>query len=250
MITNTLMRTRRALVVLLAVLAAPPLHAGERFRLVLNGAISPTTRSFGETRTFTEFVETATVRADYETDSTFSPDVGIQAQVFGRLGVFLAFTSARRDESGRFAASLPHPLFFDRARSLEGDLAGYGYDERAVHLDLAYGGARGRLDYALFAGASLFSVEADLLDSVVYDHAYPYDSVTLREARPRAAKHSPAGFNAGGRLDYRFGKSRLFGLGVLLRFSAATARLPAPDATTVKVDAGGLNAGFGARLYF
>lgn len=243
------MRGRPVLAVAV-LLGAPFLHAGERVRVVLNGAISPTTRSFDETRTFTEFLETATVRAEYETDSTFSPDLGAQVQVFGRLGVFVAFTSARRDETGRFSASLPHPLYLDRPRSLEGDLSGYAYEERAFHLDLAYGAARGRLDYALFAGVSLFSVELDLVDSVRYDHAYPYDGVTLREAPPRATKSNPTGFNVGGRLDYRFGKVGHFGLGVQLRFTAATARPGAPAASGLEVDVGGLHAGGGARLYF
>lgn len=240
----------RPVLALVVLLGATALHAGERVRVVLNGALSPTTRSFSETRTFTEFLETATVRAEYETGSTFAPDVGAQAQVFRRLGVFVAFTSARRDEGGRFSASLPHPLYLDRPRSLEGDLSGYAYEERAFHLDLAYGAARGHLDYALFAGVSLFSVEVDLVDSVRYDHAYPYDSVTLREAPPRAVKDSPTGFNVGGRLDYRFGKAGHFGLGVQVRFTAATARLEAPAGNSLDVDAGGFHAGAGARVYF
>jgi hypothetical protein len=238
------------MVALVAVLAPPFVHAEERVRVILNGALSPTTRSFGQTLTYTEFVETATVRADYETNSTFSPDLGIQTQVFRNLGVFVAFTYARRDEKGRFSASLPHPLYLDRPRTLEGDLSGYRYQERGFHLDLSYGAARGHIDYALFAGVSLFSVEADLVDSVRYDQTYPYDSVTLREAPSRRVKNNPTGFNVGGRLDYRFGHSGHFGLGVQLRFSRATAKLKASQSGTVDVDAGGLQAGVGARLYF
>ena len=63
-------------------------------------------------------------------------------------------------------------------------------------------------------------------------------------------KNSPTGFNVGGRLDYRFGHSGRFGLGVQLRYSSAKAKLKASETGTVNVDAGGLQAGAGARLYF
>ncbi len=235
---------------LVTVLGSPLLHAEDRVRLILNSALSPATRSFSQTITYTEFVETATVKAQYETKSAFSPDVGAQVQLFRKLGLYAAFTSTRRDEKGSYSASLPHPLYLDRPRSLQGDLAGYGYRERAVHVDLAFGTAKGAIDYALFAGVSAFWVEADLVDRIRYDQTYPYDSVALREVPPRAVKNNPTGFNVGGRLDYRFGHSRRFGLGVQLRFSTATARLATPDTSTVKVDAGGLQAGIGARLYF
>jgi len=239
-----------AMLALGTVLAAPFVHAEDRVRVILNGALSPTTQSFSQTLTYTEYLETATLNAQLETKSTFSPDVGAQVQVFRKLGVFVAFTSSNRDEKGHFSASLPHPLYLDRPRSIEGDLSGFRYKERAFHLDLAFGGASGHFDYALFAGVSAVLVEAYLVDRGRYDQTYPYDSVTLREVPPRAVKNNPTGFNVGGRLDYRFGRSRRFGLGVQLRFSAATARLETPDSSTVKVDAGGLLAGIGTRLYF
>ena len=241
----------QAMVALVTVLAAPLVHADDRVRLVLNGALSPTTQSFRQTLTFTEYLETATVNAQLETKSTFSPDVGAQVQVFRKLGVFVAFTSSNRDERGHFSASLPHPLYLDRPRSIEGDLSrSYRYKERAFHFDLAFGGATGHFDYALFAGVSVFTVEANLVDTVRYDQAYPYDTVTVREVPPRVVKNSPTGFNAGGRFDYRFGHSGHFGLGVQLRFSTATAKLKASETGTVNVDAGGLQAGAGARVYF
>ena len=244
------MRTGYAAGWLFAVLGPSLLHAEDRVRVILNAAYSPTTRSFSQTLTYIEYLETATVAAQYETKSALSPDMGVQVQAFRKLGVFVAFTSTHRDENASFSASLPHPLYLDRPRSLEGDLSGYRYQERAFHVDLAFGGASGHIDYALFAGASLFSVEADLVDTVRYDQTYPYDTVTLREAPSRVVKNNPTGFNVGGRLDYRFGHSGRFGLGVQLRYSSAKAKLKASETGTVNVDAGGLQAGAGARLYF
>lgn len=244
------MRRHRVFAALVPLLAAPFVQAEDRVRVILNGALSPTTRSFTQTLSYTEYLETATVESRFETKSAFGPDVGVQVQAFRRLGVFVAFTSAQRDEKGSFTASLPHPLYLDRPRSLDGDLSGYRLKERAVHLDLAFGGASGHFDYALFAGLTAFSVEADLVDTVHYDQTYPYDTVSLRDVARRVVKDSPTGFNVGGRLDYRFGRAGHFGLGVQLRFATATAKLKASQSGTVDVDAGGLQAGAGARLYF
>lgn len=234
----------------IVVLGSPLLHAEDRVRLVLNGALSPTTRSFGQTLTYTEYLETATVEAQYKTKSAFSPDVGVQLQTFRKLGLFVAFTSTHRDEKGSFTASVPHPLYLDRPRSLDGGLSGYRFNERAVHFDLAFGGGSGHFDYALFAGLSAFTVEADLVDTLRYDQTYPYDTVSLREVARRVVKDSPIGFNAGGRLDYRFGHAGHFGLGLQFRYAAATAKLKASNTGPVDVDAGGLIAGAGARVYF
>lgn len=244
------MTARIVVLGLAAALAAPALHAQDRVRIILNGAYSSAPAGFSETRTFTEFVETATVTSQFDAGSAFSPDVGVQVQFHKKLGAFVAFTSASRDETGTFEASLPHPLYLSRPRTLTGDLTGYGFKENAFHVDLAFGEGKGHLDYAVFAGASFFSVEADLIDRVDYAHSYPYDAVTLRGVPARSVKESPVGFNLGGRLDYRFGQSRRFGVGTLLRFSRASAKLAATDTSTVEVDAGGFEAGLGVRIYF
>ena len=55
----------------------------------------------------------------------------------------------------------------------------------------------------------------------------------------------------GGRLDYRFGRSRRFGAGVQVLYSTASAKPKAgPDATEASFDAGGLSVGAGLRVYF
>jgi hypothetical protein len=107
------------------------------------------------------------------------------------------------------------------------------------------------LDWALFAGVTFFKVEADLLDVPTFDETYPYDQLTIASAPARAIKENATGWNVGGRLDYRFGKTKSFGVGVQLRYSAASVELRGTDATTpAKVDAGGLSVGVGLRAYF
>jgi hypothetical protein len=241
-----------------ALAATPSLQAAEpaaqplpspRVRVVLNGIGAFTNLSFGDTRQYAEYAETTSVSTSYSMKTAFGPDVAVQLSLFRGLGVLVGYSLASRSESGRFEASRPHPLYLNRPRSLSGELTGYKYKEGALQLDLAYGRGSGRLDWSLFAGASVFQVEADLLNQLTFTDTYPYDELTLASAPATRIKASPTGFNVGGRLDYRFG--RTFGAGVLVRYSTASVKLRAnPDASEVSFDAGGLQAGAGLRLYF
>lgn len=246
------------LALLLLAAGVPALHAAEtpaqalpqpRVRLVLNGAGSFSSASFSDSRKYIEYAENSTVGTSYSTQTGFGPDLALQVSLYRGLGLLVGYSLAKRSEDGSFDASRPHPLYLARPRSLSGELSGYDYKEGAVHLDLAFARGAGRLDWSLFAGASLFQVEADLLDQLTYKDEYPYDELSLASAPARTVKASPTGWNAGGRLDYRFG--RRFGAGLLLRYSTAKVKLRATsDATEASFDAGGLQAGAGLRLYF
>ena len=242
-------------VAVLALGAALPsaADAQDRFRLVLNGIYNTSTIDFSDTRSFTEYSETAKVGADYSVEGGFGFDAGLQANFYKSLGLLVGYTATNRDETGPFDASLPHPLFLNRSRSLEGELAGFEYKESSFYVDLAYVGGKkgGHLEWVLFAGASFFKVEVDFLDRITYNQSYPYDSVTLREAPPIGVEESPVGFNAGGRLDYRFGKSRRIGAGLMARYSVATVTARgSAESTEVSFDAGGFEVGAGLRIYF
>jgi hypothetical protein len=240
------------LAVLLALSPALALsaHAEDRIRLIVNGGWTSKSSNLSESRPYTEFAETGSLGADYSLKSGFTFDGGVQVQIVRNLGVYAAFSSASADETGQFKASLPHPLYLNRPRSLEGELSGLSSKENVFHLDLSIGRGQGHWDYAVFAGASLFSVETSVLDTLRYAQSYPYDTVTLTSAAGKTVKDSPIGFNAGGRLDYRFGAAKKVGFGAQVRFSSATAKLPTADGKTLSLDAGGFSGGLGLRLYF
>jgi hypothetical protein len=231
--------------------AAAPSPRPTTFRFVVDGSFWPTTQSFGDSRTFAEYEEETTIRTSYETGTAFGPDVAVQVSLFRGLGVLVGYSYAQRDVSGQVEVSRPHPLYLNRNRSAAAEISGYGLTESAVHLDLAYVRSAGHLDWALFAGATLFRVEADLLQRPAYDDVYPYDELSITSTPSATVTESPTGFNAGGRLDCRFGRSRRFGAGVTVRYSAASVTLKAePAASGASYDAGGLSVGAGLRVYF
>jgi hypothetical protein len=231
--------------------ASAPASVPDRFRLVLNAISWPATTSFSDSRTPTEYAEPGAIHTRYEAGPGFGPDVALQVSLFRGLGLLVGYSYVSREVTGQVEVSRPHPLYLNRHRSAAAGISGYGLTQGALHLDLAYARAAGHLDWALFAGATLFQVEADLLQNPTYDEAYPYDELSITATPSTTVTDNPAGFNVGGRLDYRFGRSRRFGAGVQVGYSAASVKLMAgPNATEARFDAGGLSVGAGLRVYF
>ena len=225
--------------------------APDRFRLVLNAAFWPTKTSFGDSQTFTEYAEQTTIRTSYEAGTAFGPDLAAQVSLYRGLGLLVGYSHSTRDVTATVNVSRPHPLYLNQPRSATAENSGYELSEGAVHLDVAYARAAGRLEWAVFAGATLFQVEADLLSRPAYTDVYPYDELVIASTPSTTVKDSPTGFNIGGRLDYRFGSSRRFGAGVQVLYATASVKVRAvPEATEATFDAGGLSIGGGLRVYF
>jgi hypothetical protein len=217
----------------------------------VNASFWPVRTSFSDAQTFTEYAEETTLHTSYEAGTAVGPDVALQVSLFHALGLLVGYSHAGRDVTGEVDVSRPHPLYLNRHRSASSEISGYGLTEGALHLDLAYARAAGHLDWALFAGATLFQVEADLLQRPAYDDVYPYDELSITSTPATTFKESPTGFNVGGRLDYRFGSGRRFGAGVQALYSTARVKMKAePTATEARFDAGGLSVGAGLRVYF
>ena len=228
-----------------------------RFRLVANFDVMPASLSYDDVRTTTVYAETQTIRTSYEAGTGLGGDGALQVSLYSGLGLLAGYSYGTRDVSGTADVTRPHPLYLNRSRTASAELSGYGYTEGAFDVDVAYSPRAPRtpqarhLDWALFAGVTFFKVEADLLDVPTFDERYPYDQLTILGAPARPIKESATGWNVGGRLDYRFGKSKSFGIGLQVRYSAASVELRATDATTpAKIDAGGLSVGAGVRAYF
>lgn len=242
---------RTALVLaLLLPLAAHAEDTTPRGRVTLfgNGVFAAKSLAFAQTRSFTEFAETAKADASYAADSAPGFDVGVQFDVTRHIGLRASAARTRRDRKATFAASLPHPLYFDRPRMASGNLPDTKMTETGGHLDLVLMTSAGKLDVSVWGGVSVYKVETTLLDAVQYSHSYPYDSVTITATPTSAVRDTPKGFNVGAGFDYRL--ARHFGLGAQLRYGSAKAKFAPGGSTQVEIEAGGVQAGGGLRLYF
>ena len=98
------------------------------------------------------------------------------------------------------------------------------------------------------AGPSWFNVNQDLVTDVAYTELYPYDAAAFSSATVSRATKSKVGYNVSADVGLRL--SRNVGVGGIVRFSRASLDLVAANATTAKVDAGGLQVGGGLRVFF
>jgi hypothetical protein len=232
--------------------AAPkPAQVPDRVRVVVNAAFWPNGPSYSDTQTFTEYAEQTTIHTSYVAGSAFGPDLAVQVSLYRGLGLLVGYSHASRDVTATVTVSRPHPLYLDRPRSATAENSGYKLSEGALYLDVAYARPAGRLEWAVFAGVALFQVEADLLSKPTYTDVYPYDELAIASTPSTSVKDSPAGFNVGGRLDYRFGSTKRFGAGVQVGYSTASVTVKGtPDSTPATFDAGGFSVGAGVRVYF
>jgi hypothetical protein len=226
--------------------AEPAAAAVTRVRLVLDAVVLPSSLDYSSVSTPMAYAETATIRSSYEAGTGFGPGVALQVSLYRGFGILAGYSRASRDVTGTLDVSRPHPLYLQRPRTATAELAGYGYTESGIDLDVAFARSAGSIDWALFAGVTLFSIEADLLGE-----QYPYDELTITSTAATAVDESATGFNVGGRLDYRFGAGKRFGLGISARYSSASVGLVAgADAAETTLDLGGLSVGGGVRIYF
>ena len=179
-------RVRRAapLAAALAVALAGAADAADEhgFFVSLGGGAAVGSLGWTSSATWTEYAETARVDASYEAGSGPALEAGLGYRVSRRVGLAVSFGWARRDADARVEASLPHPLYLDRPRSVQGQANGLQYRELASHLDLLLVPLAGRLEVALFGGPCLLRVDADQVVRVEFDEEYPYDEATFRSA--------------------------------------------------------------------
>ncbi len=217
-----------------------------RFKLLLDGVYAFKT-DYSESRSFQEFVEDGSLDVDYVNDAGPGFMGALQWDFVPRFGLRMAFSSVKKDGAASFEGRFPHPLYFDRPRSVSGQIAATSYKETAGHLDLVFSASAGRLDFSLFAGASQTKVEADLAGSPAKNEVYPFDEVSVTIDRVRLSD-KPTGWNGGAGLDFRFTDHVAFGAQFF--YSAAKAKLVSPAGGTIEIDAGGPQVTAGLRLLF
>lgn len=245
------MRHRSALLVfaLTAVWLAPaPAAAQPRLTIGVNGGYQPSTTSFDDRFTFDLNRETATVDTSYPVDAGPLFDAGVSLRLWKGLGVGGAISRINVDGIVEVEASLPHPLFFQRNRTISGESGGITRSETAIHIQAQYQlPPFGRLQVVVAGGPSVLDIKQSIATDVNYTESYPYDTATFVGVDSRQVSGTATGFNVGADLRWMF--TRNFGVGGLVRFTRAQVDLEI-DNRTVQVDAGGTHIGAGVRLAF
>jgi hypothetical protein len=223
----------------------PP--AANRVFVSVDGAFHGA-RTFGDGFMFRRNAEDARVESRYNVTPGPALNVSVTAPLWRRFGVGGSVTRFSRTSLATVTASVPHPFFFDRLRTVDGTVEDVAHQELGVHLQArAVLPVGRRMQAMVFGGPSFFRLHQDVLGTVSWDETYPYDTAAFGRAEVEPVTASTLGFNVGGDVAYYF--TRRVGVGVAGQYSGGTVTVPAPSGT-VAITVGGPHIGGGLRLRF
>ena len=245
------MRTPASCFVAAAIIvAAVPASAQPRERvfIAISGAYQTTKNPFSDRVTFDVNRETGSTETEYPVEGSPVFDSSVAIRLWGNFAAGVAYSQFERTDTVTAVSSVPHPFFFNMPREVTGDV-GTTRTERAVHVQgvLRWNVSR-PLAVSVFGGPSFFDLEQDVVSSIDYDEAFPYDTATFRRAMTTPVSGTAVGFNIGGDVTWMF--TRNVGIGGLARFARATVDVDLPGGRAKALDAGGFTGGGGLRLVF
>jgi hypothetical protein len=240
-----------ALVLGLFVLTPPLAGAADRtgLSLSLGGGLAAGGLDWTVHSSFPLYAEEARLGSSYDAGSGPALEGAVDFCFSRHLGVVAAIGWSRREATATVEASLPHPLYLDRPRSVDGRVAGLDYRQLAAHFDLELRTTGRRLEATFFAGLTLLRVETTLVETVEANEEYPYDEASFRRAVTASTRSDLTfGWNAGGGLGLPIGGRVV--IGVRARYARAGVDVTPSAGDGFRVDAGGLQAIAFLRLRF
>jgi len=223
--------------------------ATSRGFVVLNALYQFAANDFADAATKRENAEDGRFDTTYVVKGGPAFDVAAGGVLWRRLGAGIGVSQFRISTPSSLTATIPHPFFFNRARSVSGEVGGLTREELAIHFQ-----ARGifpvgtRFQVMVFGGPSFFQVKQSMITDYTYNESYPYDDATFRAATTTPVTVTKIGFNAGG--DVAFFFTSQLGVGATVQFSGTSVDVPGALGSTSNVKAGGGQAGGGLRLRF
>jgi hypothetical protein len=220
----------------------------ERIWVSVNGGVQAGGTGFDDTFEKPLYTESERVTIDYpvKDGGLFAAQGGYR--LWKRLTVGIGITRYSKRTDAPVEARLPHPFFDNQFRDVAGATSALR-GETDAHILIGWMQPIGnRFRAIVTAGPSLVSVEQTLVTDVEFAEVYPYDTAEFTGASTRRATRSGTGFNAGADVTWMF--TRRLGAGALVQVTRARARLNAGANRTISVDAGGVQAGAGIRLFF
>jgi hypothetical protein len=223
--------------------------AQDRVRVDVSAGQQATATQFRQAGTFEEFLENASFNVANEVKKDAFYDVAFNVRLWRGLSAGLAVSYFTKADDAAVEASIPHPFFFDRPRSIGGPGAGLKRTETGVHILVAWiVPATDRFELTFSGGPSVFQVQQDLVQRVSYSQSYPYDAAQFTGVAAQRIKDDAVGGNVGADVTWKL--SRHVGIGAAIRYSHATFDTSIVSSEPTSFDVGGLHAGGGLRFIF
>jgi hypothetical protein len=224
-------------------------HEERRVSAFVGGGYQMSTHEFSDHLVFPLFGEEAEFDADYRWPKGPYFDVNGSVRIWRRLGAGVGISILDRDEQAAVTGRVPHPLVFDRPRTVSGESPELRRQEHAVHIfarALVVDAAR--VGVFVFGGPTRFDVTHDLVTEVQFTQSAPFDTATFAATVTEEREESVVGFHAGA--DVVFSFTPQVGLGWLLRFSHGSVDFVTGDGDTIDVDVGGAQTAVGLRVSY
>lgn len=215
----------------------------------VNGGYQTQSHDFDSTTTFSLYDETATLNARHEVRSGALLDVSGGVRVWRNVGIGVGYSRFQNTDDVTVEATLPHPLFYDRPRSVTAEVNDLKHTESAVHIfGLWMLPVSRKMDVAFFLGPTIFSVKQGLATGVQIAQPEPAPYVgTITGVVKAEAKETGVGVNVGA--DWTYMVTPELGGGVFLRYAGGSVKLET-QGRSVDMKVGGFQLGAGLRVRF
>jgi hypothetical protein len=202
---------------------------------------------FSETHSEPLNAEQKVWTADYAVRTGLEIEAGAGWRVWRRLFAGATYSRFHDSRSAGVTGQIPHPFFFNQARSISGESAALSHDENAVHISAWWiVPVSRRLEVGIFGGPSIIGVSRPLVKDVEYTETYPFDTAAFSVAPVESVSKTAAGVHGG--IDVTWLLNRQIGIGGTVRYSHAAVDLDTPSGGSVSFDAGGLQAAVAIRV--
>jgi len=214
-----------------------------------NLGLQATSTAFDITTHPLTFVEPATVQTTYSVKGAREFDVGAGVRVTRNLAVGGSFSKFEKGGNVSVDAKVPHPFFFDRARTVSGTADNLSRAETGFHGKVVFIAPVGAgWEVLVSGGPSFFQVEQDLVEDIKIKETYPYDTATFDGAVATRHSTSGLGFNVGA--DVTRLLTPHMGIGAAVVISRAKLHFDTFSDPARDFDVGGTRIGGGLRFRF
>jgi hypothetical protein len=205
--------------------------------------------AFASATSVTEFVEEGSRITTYTMKRRPVLDFGYGVEAGRGVFVATAISWVHGSSDADLNIETPHPFYFDKPRTLSANVKSLPRDEIGVHFQAAGVVSVNRwLHLVVGAGPSVFRLKQTLVNGVLYDEEYPYDTVRFGSATTEPVTKVWWGGNAQLNIVTMFHRNA--GVDAFVRYSRASVPFTGTDNATFNVQAGGLHIGVGVRGEF
>lgn len=221
--------------------AQAPSPATSKFFVNANVGGQFASRTFDTAATKTVYEEPARLDASYPIDAGVLFDFGAGYRVFGDVYVGLTVATFSKTGDVTTDAIIPDPVVFDRPRAIAGTATGLKHSEVSIMPQVIWAyPLTAKIDLAAGIGPAFVRLSQDVVSSFTVPDR-------TQNVTPVIEKQTGTGTGIAATLDLTYGINDRLGVGGFARFAPAKVQL---DATTDKINVGGMQAGVGIRLRF